>query len=78
MKNEDRRRYRKQRRIFIKNSKRRYSGQGDGRVMLEVLGSIATIAATIVQAVSVVRLMKIEKELNKMYKRRSNERIKSN
>lgn len=27
MKNEDRRRYRKQRRIFIKNSKRRYSGQ---------------------------------------------------
>ena len=46
--------------------------------MLEVLGSIATIAATIVQAVSVVRLMKIEMELNKMYKRRSNERIKSN
>ena len=39
-------------------------GKGDGRVMLEVLGSIATIAATIVQAVSVVRLMKIEKELN--------------
>lgn len=38
VKNEDRRRYRKQRRIFIKNSKRRYSGQGDGRAYFKEIG----------------------------------------
>lgn len=45
---------------------------------LELIGCIIVIATSILQVVNVVRLMKIEKELNKMYKRRSNERIKSN
>ena len=45
---------------------------------LELIGCIVVITTLILQVVNVVRLMKIEKELNKMYKRRSNERIKSN
>jgi hypothetical protein len=45
---------------------------------LELIRCIVVITTSILQVVNVVRLMKIEKELNKMYKRRSNERIKSN
>ena len=45
---------------------------------LELIGCIIVIATSILQGVNVVRLMKIENELNEMYKRRSNESIKSN
>lgn len=45
---------------------------------LELIGCIVVITTSILQVVNVVRLMKIEKELNEMSKRRSNERIKSN
>lgn len=40
---------------------------------LELIGCIIVIATSILQVVNVVRLMKIENELNEMYKRRSNE-----
>lgn len=45
---------------------------------LELIGCIIVISTSILQVVNVVRLMKIENELNEMHKRRSNESIKSN